>query len=120
MIYSKIIGCGSYLPEKVLTNSDLESTLDTTDEWITTRTGIKKRHIISADQFTSDLAFEASKNALCTLDSAGQALVAQFVKSTSKKLFLKFVNRVFILAISLGKALIKVEGSNACKRNFHQ
>jgi len=65
MIYSKIIGCGSYLPEKVLTNSDLESTLDTTDEWITTRTGIKKRHIISADQFTSDLAFEASKNALC-------------------------------------------------------
>ena len=64
MIYSKIIGCGSYLPEKVLTNADLELTLDTTDEWITTRTGIKKRHIISADQFTSDLAFEASKNAL--------------------------------------------------------
>ena len=64
MIYSKIKGCGSYLPEKVLTNADLESTLDTTDEWITTRTGIKKRHIVGEDQFTSDLAYEASKIAL--------------------------------------------------------
>jgi 3-oxoacyl-[acyl-carrier-protein] synthase-3 len=64
MIHSKIKGCGSYLPEKVLTNADLESTLDTTDEWITTRTGIKKRHIVGEDQFTSDLAYEASKIAL--------------------------------------------------------
>lgn len=64
MIYSKIKGCGSYLPEKVLTNADLETTLDTTDEWITTRTGIKKRHIVGEDQFTSDLAYEASKIAL--------------------------------------------------------
>ena len=64
MIYSKIKGCGSYLPEKILTNSDLESTLDTTDEWITTRTGIKKRHIIGKDQFTSDLALEAAKIAI--------------------------------------------------------
>ena len=64
MIYSKIKGCGSYLPEKILTNSDLELTLDTTDEWITSRTGIKKRHIIAKDQLTSDLAFEAAKNAI--------------------------------------------------------
>ena len=64
MIYSKIKGCGSYLPEKVLTNADLESRLDTTDEWITTRTGIKKRHIVNEDQFTSDLAYEASKIAI--------------------------------------------------------
>jgi len=64
MIYSKIKGCGSYLPENVLTNADLESTLDTTDEWITTRTGIKKRHIVGEDQFTSDLAYEAAKIAL--------------------------------------------------------
>ena len=54
MIYSKIKGCGSYLPKKVLTNADLESTLDTTDEWITTRTGIKKSHILAKDEFTSD------------------------------------------------------------------
>ena len=64
MIYSKIKGCGSYLPEKVLTNAELEATLDTTDEWITTRTGIKKRHIVDQDQFTSDLAYEAAKIAL--------------------------------------------------------
>ena len=64
MIYSKIKGCGSYLPEKVLTNADLESILDTTDEWITARTGIKKRHIVDKDQFTSDLGYEAAKIAL--------------------------------------------------------
>jgi len=64
MIYSKIKGCGSYLPKKVLTNADLESTLDTTDEWITTRTGIKKRHIVGEDEFTSDLAYEAAKIAI--------------------------------------------------------
>ena len=64
MIYSKIKGCGSYLPKKVLTNVDLESTLDTTDEWITTRTGIKKRHIVDEDEFTSDLAYEAAKIAI--------------------------------------------------------
>ena len=64
MINSKIKGCGSYLPEKVLTNADLESTLETTDEWITTRTGIKKRHIVDEDQFTSDLAYEAAKIAI--------------------------------------------------------
>ena len=64
MIYSKIKGCGSYLPKKVLTNAELESTLDTTDEWITTRTGIKKRHIVTEDEFTSDLAYEAAKIAI--------------------------------------------------------
>lgn len=64
MIFSKIKGYGSYLPENILTNSDLESTLDTTDEWITSRTGIKKRHIIAENQYTSDLALEASKIAI--------------------------------------------------------
>ncbi|MCT4552817.1 MAG: ketoacyl-ACP synthase III [Alphaproteobacteria bacterium] len=61
--YSKIIGTGSYLPPKVLTNKDLEEIVNTSDEWITTRTGIKERHIVE-DQATSDLATEASKNAL--------------------------------------------------------
>jgi 3-oxoacyl-[acyl-carrier-protein] synthase-3 len=64
MIYSKIIGTGSYLPEKVLSNHDLEKMFETTDEWITTRTGIKERHIVSAHQYTSDLAVEASKKAI--------------------------------------------------------
>jgi len=64
MIFSKIIGVGSYLPKKVLTNSDLEKSLDTTDEWITSRTGIKERHIVGPDEHTSDLAFEAARNAI--------------------------------------------------------
>ena len=64
MIFSKIIGVGSYLPTKVLTNKDLEKSLDTTDEWITLRTGIKERHIVGPDELTSDLAFEAARNAI--------------------------------------------------------
>jgi 3-oxoacyl-[acyl-carrier-protein] synthase-3 len=64
MTFSKIIGSGSYLPDRILTNQDLEKMLDTTDEWITSRTGIKQRHIIADDQVTSDMAYEASKKAL--------------------------------------------------------
>ncbi|MDC0127410.1 ketoacyl-ACP synthase III [Methylophilaceae bacterium] len=63
-MFSKIIGVGSYLPEKVLTNKDLEKSLDTTDEWIISRTGIKERHIVASSEKTSDLAFEAARNAI--------------------------------------------------------
>ncbi len=59
-----IIGLGSYLPDKVLTNKDLEKMVDTTDEWIMTRTGIKERRIARQDEATSDLAVEAAKRAL--------------------------------------------------------
>ena len=61
--FARIIGTGSYLPPKIVTNLDLEKTLDTTDEWITARTGIKERRIVT-DESTCDLALEASKNAL--------------------------------------------------------
>ena len=64
MIFSKIIGVGSYLPKNILTNKDLEKSLDTTDEWITSRTGIKQRHIVSRHESTSDLALEASLKAI--------------------------------------------------------
>lgn len=64
MKYSKILGMGSYLPEKVLTNADLEKMVDTTDKWITERTGIKKRHIAADDQSASDLGVEAAKKAI--------------------------------------------------------
>jgi 3-oxoacyl-[acyl-carrier-protein] synthase-3 len=63
-MYSRIIGTGSYLPEKILTNQDLESMVDTSDEWIRTRTGITQRHIAGADQTASDLAMYASQNAM--------------------------------------------------------
>lgn len=63
MIYSKIAGTGSYLPPKILTNQDLEKMVDTTDEWIFSRTGIRERHIVQ-DETTSDLAYEAAKQAI--------------------------------------------------------
>lgn len=59
-----IAAVGSYVPEKVLTNADLEKIVETTDEWITTRTGIKERHIAAAEQFTSDLGTEAARRAM--------------------------------------------------------
>jgi len=63
-----IIGVGKYLPENVLTNADLEKMIDTSDEWITTRTGIKQRRIAANNEATSDMAVKAARNAL---DSAG-------------------------------------------------
>ena len=60
----RITGTGFYVPDKVLTNADLEKMVDTSDEWITTRTGIKERRVVSEDQATSDLAVEASQIAL--------------------------------------------------------
>jgi 3-oxoacyl-[acyl-carrier-protein] synthase III len=59
-----IIGTGSYVPEKILTNADLSRMVDTTDEWITTRTGIKERRIAAKDEFTSDMATKAALKAI--------------------------------------------------------
>ncbi len=64
MTYSRIAGTGSYLPEKVVTNQDLEKTMDTSDEWIRERTGIKRRHIAADDETTSDIAVSASLRAI--------------------------------------------------------
>ena len=60
----KIVGVGHHAPERVVTNHDLERWLDTSDEWITTRTGMKRRHWVSADEATSDLAISAARGAL--------------------------------------------------------
>ena len=70
MIRSRITGTGSYLPAKVLTNKDLESVVDTTDEWIVSRTGIRQRHIAADDEFTSDLALHACRQALAAAKRA--------------------------------------------------
>lgn len=64
MNYSRIVGTGSYLPEKILSNRDLEAMVDTSDEWIFTRTGIRNRHIANEQETTSDLAFKASQRAI--------------------------------------------------------
>jgi 3-oxoacyl-[acyl-carrier-protein] synthase-3 len=63
-IKSKIISTGSYLPAKILSNFDLEKIVDTTDDWIVERTGIKNRHIAAENELTSDIAFEAAKKAI--------------------------------------------------------
>jgi len=62
--YSRIVGTGSYLPARVLTNRDLEGVMDTTDEWIFTRTGIRERHIAADEEKASDLALNASRRAI--------------------------------------------------------
>ena len=64
MIHSRITGTGGYLPAKVLTNKDLEALVDTSDQWIVERTGIRQRHIAADGEFTSDLATQAARRAL--------------------------------------------------------
>ena len=59
-----ITGVGAYVPEKIVTNADLEKLVDTSDEWITTRTGIKERHMAAKDEFTSDMAAKAAQRAM--------------------------------------------------------
>ena len=63
-INAGIVGVGSYLPPKILTNADLEKMVDTSNEWIIARTGIKERRIVEGDVATSDLAVEAAKKAI--------------------------------------------------------
>jgi 3-oxoacyl-[acyl-carrier-protein] synthase III len=64
MIHSRITGTGGYLPAKLVTNQELESIVDTSDEWIVSRTGIRERHIAAEGEFTSDLALHACRKAL--------------------------------------------------------
>lgn len=70
MTYSRILGTGSYLPARILTNADLEQLVETNDQWIVERTGIRERHIAAEGEFTSDLATQAARAAL---DVAGLA-----------------------------------------------
>jgi 3-oxoacyl-[acyl-carrier-protein] synthase III len=79
-VYAKLIATGSYLPEKILTNKDLESMVETNDEWIRTRSGIEQRHIAGDDEVTSDLAVHAARRALAnasmTIDDIDLIVVA--------------------------------------------
>ncbi|MBL8505218.1 MAG: ketoacyl-ACP synthase III [Methylobacillus glycogenes] len=83
MSYSRIAGTGSYLPEKILTNADLERMVETTDEWIFSRTGIRERHIAADNEFTSDLALHAAKNALEAAGITAQELDLILVATTT-------------------------------------
>lgn len=88
LINSKITGTGSYLPKRILRNADFEKMVDTTDEWIFTRTGIRERHMAADGEFTSDLAFEASKNAISSAGiDVGQIDLIIVATTTPDKIF---------------------------------
>lgn len=88
VIRSVVAGTGSYLPEKILTNNDLEKIVDTTDEWIIERTGIKRRHIAADDEVTSDLAVRAANNALASAGiNAAQIDLIVLATSTADQTF---------------------------------
>ncbi|TAJ76836.1 MAG: ketoacyl-ACP synthase III [Gallionellaceae bacterium] len=83
MIYSKIIGTGSYLPAKVLTNYDLEKIVDTSHDWIVSRSGIVERHIAADDELTSDLALQASRKAIAAAGISADEIDLVIVATTS-------------------------------------
>jgi 3-oxoacyl-[acyl-carrier-protein] synthase-3 len=74
MIRSVVLGCGSYLPKRVLTNKELAETVDTSDEWIVQRTGIEERHIAASDEFTSDLGLAAARAAIADAGIDAQSI----------------------------------------------
>ncbi len=82
-----IIGTGSYVPEKVLTNHDLEKIVETSDEWIHSRTGMRERHIAAADQATSDLGTEAAKAALADAGISAEEVDLLIVATLSPDMF---------------------------------
>lgn len=94
-MHSKILGTGSYLPEKILTNQDLEQFVDTTDEWITTRTGIKRRHVAAEDDTTAGLATRACQRAMESAGvSAEQIDMVIVATATSDDVFPSTASRV--------------------------
>ncbi len=88
MIYSRIAGTGSYLPERVLSNAELAETMDTSDEWIRERTGIRQRHIAADSQSSSDLALRACEAALAAAGLPASAVdLIVFATSTPDQIF---------------------------------
>lgn len=83
MTYSRILGTGGYLPERILTNAELERMVDTTDEWIFARTGIRQRHIAAEGQMASDLALQAANRALESAGVAAQDIDLLIVATTT-------------------------------------
>jgi 3-oxoacyl-[acyl-carrier-protein] synthase-3 len=100
MTYSKIIGTGSYLPEKILTNQALESIVDTNDSWIRTRTGIEQRHIAADNEMASDLAVNACLKAIESADISVDKIDLIIVATTTPDM--TFPSTACILQNKLG------------------
>ncbi|SES80863.1 3-oxoacyl-[acyl-carrier-protein] synthase III [Nitrosomonas marina] len=99
-MYSRITGTGSYLPEKILTNHDLEKMVETSDEWIRTRTGITQRHIAEKSQKASDLALYASQEAMKAANIASSDIDLIIVATTTPDMV--FPSTACILQHKLG------------------
>jgi 3-oxoacyl-[acyl-carrier-protein] synthase III len=99
-MYSRILGTGSYLPEKVLSNRDLEQIVDTSDDWIQSRTGIRSRHVAAEGQLASDLAYEASKAAIASAQLQPQDIDMIIVATTTPDMI--FPSTACILQSKLG------------------
>jgi 3-oxoacyl-[acyl-carrier-protein] synthase III len=110
MAYSKIIGTGSYLPEKILTNADLEKIVETSDEWIRERTGIEQRHMAAEGQTTSDLATIAAERALAAAGLKGSDIDLIVVGTTTPDL-------IFPSVATLVQKRIGAQGSGAMDVN---
>ncbi|MDQ6619384.1 MAG: ketoacyl-ACP synthase III [Pseudomonadota bacterium] len=98
--HSRIAGTGSYLPARLVTNADLESTVETSDAWIRTRTGIRERHVAAEDENTSDLALQASRRALEAAGIAPGAVDLIVVATTTPDMV--FPSTACILQAKLG------------------
>src|SRR5205823_3649668 len=127
-IRSVILGCGGYLPEKVLTNADLAKLVDTSDEWIEQRTGIRERHVVSNGEVTSDLATAAARRALtdagldpadidlivlatttpdCTFPAAAVTVQEKLGMTNGAAFDLQAVCSGFVYALTTADAMIK-------------
>ena len=82
-MYSRILSTGSYLPSHIRTNADLEKMVDTSDEWIVTRSGIRERRIANADETVATMGFEAAKAALEMVNISPQEIELIIVATTS-------------------------------------
>ena len=80
-IRSVVLGCGSYLPQQILTNAELAARIDTSDEWIVQRTGIRQRHIAAEGEFTSDLAIHAARAAFASSTAWGNCTRVRCIAS---------------------------------------
>lgn len=108
-----IIGTGKYVPEKILTNQDLEKMVDTSDEWIVSRTGIKERHVAAEHEATSDLAYHAAVNALKSAGMHAEDLELIIVATITPDMF--FPSTACLLQDRLGaKKAAAFDLSAAC------
>lgn len=108
-----IIGVGEYLPKKILTNADLEKMVDTTDEWITSRTGIKERHLVEKGQATSDLAIKAAKDALKNASFKAEDLELIIIATITPDMLFPSVSSIVQNALGAKKA-VAFDISAAC------